>query len=229
MVAFAVSKLPFYPVTVDWRPTFYAGHTADNDNAKKVAFHRDRNKLVTLGKICVENNRYSFATTPGTSQHRHNTVTSDAPVTSQHVTHPFKGCDDVTLCDEDGEPKTSCVIEPDNTPVQEEKPLMGVALPAGKHRPLKTIRAYCVEECQAGNQGQVEGCQGDTAVAGSCPVFPFRMGRNPNITQEQREKLRTAAFRRMEDGSMGLASVLARANGHFQLVKSSKTTRPDVR
>lgn len=79
----------------DWRPTFYAGHTADNDNAKKVAFHRDRNKLVTLGKICVKNNRYSFATTPGTSQHRHNTVTSDAPVTSQHVTHPFKGCDAV--------------------------------------------------------------------------------------------------------------------------------------
>ena len=83
----------------DWRPNFYAGHTADNDNAKKVAFHRDRKKLVTLGKICVENNRYSFAAPLGTSQPRHNTVTSDAPVTSQHVTPPFKGCDDVTQCD----------------------------------------------------------------------------------------------------------------------------------
>ena len=83
----------------DWRPTFYAGHTADNDNAKKVAFHRDRNKLVTLGKICVENNRYSFADHIGTSQQRHNTVTSDAPVTSQHVTPPYKGGDSVTQCD----------------------------------------------------------------------------------------------------------------------------------
>ncbi|NCB31779.1 MAG: AAA family ATPase [Clostridia bacterium] len=83
----------------DWRPTFYAGHTADNDNAKKVAFHRDRNKLVTLGKICVENNRYSFADHIGTSQQRHNTVTSDAPVTSQHVTHLYNRCDDVTQCD----------------------------------------------------------------------------------------------------------------------------------
>lgn len=83
----------------DWRPTFYAGHTADNDNAKKVAFHRDRNKLVTLGKICVENNRYSFADHIVTSQQRHNTVTSDAPVTSQHVTHLYNRCDDVTQCD----------------------------------------------------------------------------------------------------------------------------------
>ena len=106
---------------------------------------------------------------------------------------------------------------------------LGVALPAGKHRPLKTIRAYCVEECQAGNQGQVEGCQGDTSAAGPCPAFPFRMGWNPNITKEQREKLRTAAFRRMEDGSIGLASVLPRANGHFQPAESLKSTRPDVR
>ena len=29
----------------------------------------------------------------------------------------------MTLCDEDGEPKTSCVVETDNTPVQEEKTL----------------------------------------------------------------------------------------------------------
>lgn len=41
---------------------------------------------------------------------------------------------------------------------------LGVALPAGKHRPLKTIRAYCVKDCQAGNPGQVADCQGDTAA-----------------------------------------------------------------
>ena len=105
---------------------------------------------------------------------------------------------------------------------------MGVALPAGKHRPLKTIRTYCVEECQAGNQGQVDDCQGDTAAAGPCPAFPFRMGRNPNITKAQREKLRTAAFRRMGDGSMGLASFHPRANGSFQAAGSPESTRPEV-
>lgn len=105
---------------------------------------------------------------------------------------------------------------------------MGVALPAGKHRPLKTIRAYCVEECQAGNQGQVEGCQGDTAVAGSCPVFPFRMGKSPNITAETRAKRRAANFRQTAAGRNVLGSISARHSKPFQPAESLKSTRPEV-
>ena len=105
---------------------------------------------------------------------------------------------------------------------------LGVALPAGKHRPLKTIRAYCVEECQAGNQGQVEGCQGDTAVAGSCPVFPFRMGKSPNVTAETRAKRRAANFRQTAAGKNVLGLISARHSEPFQAAESSKSTQPDV-
>lgn len=106
---------------------------------------------------------------------------------------------------------------------------LGVALPAGKHRPLKTIRTYCVEECQAGNQGQVEGCQGDTAVAGSCPVFPFRMGKSPKVTVETRAKRRAANFRQTAAGKNVLGSISARHSKPFQPAESPKITRPDVR
>lgn len=105
---------------------------------------------------------------------------------------------------------------------------LGVALPAGKHRPLKTIRAYCVEECQAGNQGQVDDCQGDTAAAGPCPAFPFRMGKSPNITAGTREKRRAANFRQTAAGKNVLASVFPRHSKPFQATESSKSTRPEV-
>ncbi|NCB23828.1 MAG: hypothetical protein EOM56_13560 [Deltaproteobacteria bacterium] len=105
---------------------------------------------------------------------------------------------------------------------------LGVALPAGKHRPLKTIRAYCVEECQAGNQGQVEGCQGDTAVAGSCPVFLFRMGKSPNVTTETREKRRAAYFRQTAAGKNVLGLISTRHSKPFQTAESSKSTWPEV-
>lgn len=105
---------------------------------------------------------------------------------------------------------------------------LGVPLPAGKHRPLKTIRTYCVEECQAGNQGQADDCQGDTAAAGPCPVFPFRMGKSPNVTAETREKRRAANFRQTAEGKNVLASFSARHSKPFQAAESSKSTRPEV-
>ena len=105
---------------------------------------------------------------------------------------------------------------------------LGVALPAGKHRPLKTIRAYCVEECQAGNQGQVEGCQGDTAAAGPCPAFPFRMGKSPNVTTETREKRRAANFRQTAAGKNALGLISAPHSRPIQAAGSSKSTRPEV-
>ena len=105
---------------------------------------------------------------------------------------------------------------------------LGVALPAGKHRPLKTIRAYCVEECQAGNQGQVEGCQGDTAAAGPCPAFPFRMGKSPNVTTETREKRRAANFRQTAAGKNALGLISAPHSRPLQAAGSLKSTQPEV-
>ena len=104
---------------------------------------------------------------------------------------------------------------------------LGVALPAGKHRPLKTIRAYCVEECQAGNQGQVDDCQGDTAAAGPCPAFLFRMGKSPNVTAGTREKRWAANFRQTAAGKNVLGSISTRHSKPFQAAESSESTRPE--
>ena len=105
---------------------------------------------------------------------------------------------------------------------------MGVALPAGKHRPLKAIRTFCLEECQAGSQCQVEGCQGDTAAAGPCPAFPFRMGKSPNVTAGTRAKRRAANFRQTAAGKNVLGSISTRHSKPFQAAESSKSTRPEV-
>ena len=104
----------------------------------------------------------------------------------------------------------------------------GVALPAGKHRPLKAIRTFCLEECQAGNQGQVDDCQGDTAAAGPCPAFPFRMGKSPNVTAGTREKRRAANFRHTAAGKNVLGSISTRHSKPFRATESSKSTRPEV-
>ena len=105
---------------------------------------------------------------------------------------------------------------------------LGVALPAGKHRPLKTIRAYCVEECQAGNQGQVDYCQGDTAAAGPCPAFPFRMGKSPNVTAGTREKRRAANFRQTAAGKNALGLISAPHSRPLQAAESLKSARHEA-
>ena len=105
---------------------------------------------------------------------------------------------------------------------------LGVALPAGKHRPLKAIRTFCLEECQAGNQGQVEGCQGDTAAAGPCPAWPFRLGKSPNVTTETREKRRAAYFRQTAAGKNVLGLISARHSRPLQAAESLKSARHEA-
>lgn len=61
------------------------------------------------------------------------------------------------------------------------------------HRPLKACRSFCVNECQAEQAQQVKDCQGDTWVVGPCPLYRFRMGRNPNISQEARARMKGRA------------------------------------
>lgn len=52
--------------------------------------------------------------------------------------------------------------------------------------PVKAIRAFCVE-CFGGLNSEIKKCQSI-----DCPLFPFRMGKNPyrtkrEMTQEQKE------------------------------------------
>ena len=80
---------------------------------------------------------------------------------------------------------------------------LGKALPAGKHKPTSTIKQYCYQQCQAGVGGreEVKGCQGNEIA---CPVFPFRTGRNPNVGEAKRKKLRAAATTQLASGTSGL-------------------------
>ena len=51
----------------EWRPFFYAAHTADSVHAKKMAFQRARQSLVEAGELTVHEDVYRFVGTYGAS------------------------------------------------------------------------------------------------------------------------------------------------------------------
>lgn len=57
--------------------------------------------------------------------------------------------------------------------------------PTGKMTPTKAIRAKCLD-CCCGERSEVKAC-----TATNCPLWTFRLGKNPNrkrsMTDEQRE------------------------------------------
>ena len=55
---------------------------------------------------------------------------------------------------------------------------------------LKAIRQKCVEDCCAGYVSEANNC-----LSPSCPLYPFRMGKNPyrkprQLSEEQKQHLR---------------------------------------
>lgn len=72
----------------------------------------------------------------------------------------------------------------------------GIALSSGAHRPLAAIKTFCRKHCLPDAADDIKTCGGDTAMLGPCPVFPFRLGMNPNIRPETRERLRQIARER---------------------------------
>ena len=61
----ACSELQKDTVHVDeWRPIFYAGHTADKESTKRRAFNRAREDLRNLGIVTVKNDLYSLYDVP---------------------------------------------------------------------------------------------------------------------------------------------------------------------
>lgn len=58
--------------------------------------------------------------------------------------------------------------------------------------PVKAIRKKCIE-CSGGSKSEVEKC-----VIPDCPLYPFRMGRNPFRTvREMSEEQKVAAIQRL--------------------------------
>jgi hypothetical protein len=51
--------------------------------------------------------------------------------------------------------------------------------------PLKAIRAKCID-CSAGYLGEVRLCPVTT-----CPIWPYRMGRRPNLSSDVPQKMRS--------------------------------------
>lgn len=56
-------------------------------------------------------------------------------------------------------------------------------------QPLKAIRTFCVEECCCGNYNFAKTC-----VDNKCPLFAFRLGKNPyrkqrTLSDEQKKDL----------------------------------------
>jgi hypothetical protein len=54
--------------------------------------------------------------------------------------------------------------------------------------PVKAIRAFCVE-CTCGDTEWIRECPST-----DCSLFPYRMGKNPNISTETKAKLREIAL-----------------------------------
>lgn len=57
--------------------------------------------------------------------------------------------------------------------------------------PVKAIRAFCVE-CMGGNATYVKECTTET-----CPLHPFRNGKNPYRTRQLTDEQRQAAAERL--------------------------------
>ena len=53
--------------------------------------------------------------------------------------------------------------------------------------PIKAIRAKCLE-CSCGNNAEVREC-----VIPDCPLYPYRMGKNPNIKLSEERKAKMTA------------------------------------
>ena len=98
--------------------------------------------------------------------------------------------------------------------------------PAGQsHQPMKAIKTYCFDQCQAGSgREEVLTCQGDKAALGPCPVFPFRLGVNPNISAATRERRRQAAL--LHDPLGIQKGKTSQTHGGFKAPESTETTQP---
>ena len=53
--------------------------------------------------------------------------------------------------------------------------------------PIKAIRAKCLE-CSCGNNAEVREC-----VIPDCPLYPYRMGKNPYIKPSEERKAKMTA------------------------------------
>ena len=103
----------------------------------------------------------------------------------------------------------------------------GRALAKGKHSPTRACRAYCFKYClPEARADDIRNCGGDTALLGPCPVFPFRMGKNPNISKATREQHSIKTQKRTIKGVAGF--VKTAIHGPVEMPESTKTPHAEL-
>lgn len=63
--------------------------------------------------------------------------------------------------------------------------------------PVRAIRAKCLN-CSSFNEAEVRNC-----IINACPLFPFRMGRNPYRTRTMTDEQRIACAERLKAARNG--------------------------
>ncbi|WP_417798921.1 hypothetical protein [Terasakiella pusilla] len=66
-----------------------------------------------------------------------------------------------------------------------------MSIQQNKTSPLKAIRQNCIE-CSGGSKHEVKLC-----TVEHCPLYPFRLGRNPFMTRKLSEEQRAANAERL--------------------------------
>lgn len=79
--------------------------------------------------------------------------------------------------------------------------------PKGRPALVRVIKGYCHEYCQAGaGRQEVMTCAGNVPAIPEamppCPLYPFRLGVNPNIREETRELKRRQGQARAREGTL---------------------------
>ncbi len=82
--------------------------------------------------------------------------------------------------------------------------------------PLRAIRANCLD-CMAGNAAEVRRCPLE-----GCPLYPFRMGHNPNVRRELSDTEREAVKTRLTAGR-----IAQRSKSSFSALGEGKDTTPN--
>ena len=80
--------------------------------------------------------------------------------------------------------------------------------------PIKAIRLHCLE-CSGGSSNEVRLC-----VIPDCPLYPFRLGKNPNIkreySEEQRAKMQEQLKKARLSAKTGSYNREKNANAHSE-------------
>lgn len=90
---------------------------------------------------------------------------------------------------------------------------------------IKSIRAFCIE-CTFGDNEWIRECPCGPESVQPCPLWPYRMGRNPNISAETKEKLRQRAA---QNPFLSAKKVTDEGLGSPEKKTRNRAAKPDLR